>query len=139
MRAKSSSHQGRQLADKLGIKEGSRIIILDPPSNYGELMGELPRNVTIMNKLRGPLDFIHFFTKNQKELQAKFPILKRELAQNGGLWVSWPKGSSGMKADLNESIVREIGLRNGLVDVKIIAVDEIWSGLKFVYRLRDRK
>ena len=93
----------------------------------------------MMKELEGPLDFIHFFTRKREDLEEGFPRLKRELSQKGMLWVSWPKGSSRVETDLDENVVREVGLKNGLVDVKICAVDETWSGMKFVYRLRDRK
>ena len=91
------------------------------------------------NQLKGPLDFIQFFTQVRNELEVQFRDLKRELLKGGMLWISWPKGSSKVETDLNEGIVREIGLKNGLVDVKVCAVDEVWSGLKFVYRKEDRK
>lgn len=127
------------MREKLGIKEGFKIIILNPPQNYNNTLGKLPKNVDVMKKLKGPLDSIHCFTKERKELENKFPILKQELSQNGMLWISWPKGSSGIETDLNENMVREISLNNKLVDTKICAVDEIWSGMKFVYRVKDRK
>ena len=129
----------KSLVEKLGIKEGLKVAILNSPANYNDTLGKLPKNVTVMKTIGERLDFIQFFTKESKELQSKFPNLKRALSQNGILWISWPKSSSKVKTDLNENIVREIGLGNGLVDVKIAAVDEVWSGLKFVYRLKDRK
>lgn len=89
--------------------------------------------------LRGPIDFIHFFTRAAAELESRFPQLKAALAFDGMLWVSWPKKASKVNSDLDENVVREVGLRNGLVDVKVAAVDEVWSGLKFVYRLEDRQ
>ena len=85
------------------------------------------------------MDFIQFFSMNRAELKAAFPRLKSSLAQNGSLWISWPKAAAKMETDLNENTVREIGRGAGLVDVKVCAVDEIWSGLKFVYRLKDRR
>ncbi len=99
----------------------------------------MPEKTTTIVELNGPVDYIHLFTKSKDELQTQFPILKAALAQNGLLWISWPKKASKVTTDLNENIVREIGLQNGLVDIKVCAVDEIWSGLKFVYRLKDRK
>lgn len=134
-----AGYSKKSLVEKLGIKEGLRVAILNSPTNYNYTLGELPENVAVIKNLGERLDFIQFFTKESKELQSKFPTLKRALSQKGVLWISWPKGSSKVKTDLNENIVREIGLGNGLVDVKIAAVDEIWSGLKFVYRLKDRK
>lgn len=92
-----------------------------------------------MNTLKCPLDFIHFLSKKREELETRFPSLKKALSQGGMLWISWPKVSSKVETDLKEDVVREIGLNNQLVDVKICARDETWSGLKFVYRLKDRK
>jgi hypothetical protein len=126
------------LLKKLGIKPGLRLLILNAPENYPETLGELPENVTVANTLAGPLDFIHFFTTRQETLAAHFPQLKQALTPAGILWISWPKRSSRVETDLTEDIIRIIGLENGLVDVKVAAVDEIWSGLKFVYRLKDR-
>jgi hypothetical protein len=134
-----AEHPLKSLTQKLGIRPGYRIFVLNAPRSYRSMLVELPEDAIFLDKLLGPFDLIHFFVQKRKELDTEFPVLKRELSQSGALWVSWPKCPSRMKADLNESIVREIGLRNGLVDVKIIAVDEIWSGLKFVYRLKDRK
>jgi hypothetical protein len=95
--------------------------------------------VTVTGTLAGPLDFIQFFTTARVDLEAQFTILKQSLTPTGMLWVSWPKKASKLKTDLDENIIREIGLAHGLVDVKVCAVDEQWSGLKFIYRLKDRK
>ena len=127
------------LVKKLGIKLGFKIHFANPPDNLQSLLGELPEKTTTIVELNGPVDYIHLFTKSKDELQTQFPILKAALAQSGLLWISWPKKASKVTTDLNENIVRDIGLQNGLVDVKVCAVDEIWSGLKFVYRLKDRK
>lgn len=127
------------LIKKLGIKEGFKVHFENPPDNLQTLLGELPEETTVLIELIGPVDYIHLFTKSKDELQTQFPILKTALAQNGLLWISWPKKASKVTTDLNENIVRGVGLQNGLVDVKVCAVDEIWSGLKFVYRLKDRK
>jgi hypothetical protein len=126
------------LLKKLGLKPGFRLMILNAPKNYPEILGELPENVIVENTLVGPFDFIHFFTTRQEALTAEFPQLKQALAPAGMLWISWPKRSSKVETDLTEDIIRVIGLENGLVDVKVAAVDEVWSGLKFVYRLKDR-
>jgi len=134
-----TGYSNKSLVEKLGIKEGFKITILGSPQNYGATLGKLPCGISVIKNLKGPFDFIHFFTKSKKELENKFPTLTRELSQNGILWISWPKGSSNIETDLNENIVREIGLRNGLVDVKVSAINEIWSGLKFMYRLKDRR
>jgi hypothetical protein len=128
----------RSLIEKLGIKDGFKIIFLNTPEDYDKTLGKLPKGVFVSETLKGPLDFIQFFTKKKEELEKEFPILNQELSRNGMLWVSWPKVSSGVKTDLNETVVREIGLENGLVDVKVVAVDKTWSGLKFVCRLRNK-
>ena len=129
----------KPLTNKLGIKPGFKVTIINPPENYERTLGGLPQDVTVSTALQGPLDFIHFFTRSREELTHEFPKLKRSLAPKGMVWISWPKRSSKLETDLNENTVREIGLSNGLVDVKVCAIDETWSGLKFVYRVRDRK
>ena len=126
------------LVRKLGIREGQRLIFLNAPESYGDTLGRLPDGVVMASELDGPLDFIQFFSSRTCELEAIFPGLRESLAPDGMLWVSWPKGASKVDTDLNGNVVREIGLRNGLVDVKVCAVDDTWSGLKFVYRLKDR-
>ena len=126
------------LVKKLGIKPGFKLFFANPPDNLQTLLGKLPENVTLLKQLIGPVDYIQLFTKSNEELQTQFPILKGALATNGLFWISWPKKAAKVATDLDGNVVRDIGLRNGLVDVKVCAVDEIWSGLKFVYRLEDR-
>ncbi len=134
----ATGYSKRSLVEKLGIKEGHRLAIVGAPEGYTSALGKLPPRTKWVKTLRGPLDFIHCFSKSRGALEGKFPSLKQALAPAGMLWISWPKGSSGFGSDLSENVVREIGLRNGLVDVKVCAVDAIWSGLKFVFRLKDR-
>ncbi|MGI8737837.1 MAG: DUF3052 domain-containing protein [Candidatus Eremiobacter antarcticus] len=133
-----TAYSERPLIDNLGIKPHTDIAIFNAPKKVDAAFGQLPAGVTRRASLRGPLDFIHFFTASRQALQRKFAALKAALAKDGTLWISWPKTTSGVRTDLNENIVREIGLGNGLVDVKVCAVDEVWSGLKFVYRLSER-
>ena len=133
-----AGYSKKSLVEKLGIKAGDAIAILGAPEDYAAALGNLPSTVRQTNKLKGPLDFIQFFATKRTHLEEHFPKLKAALSPNGMLWVSWPKGSSGVQTDLTENVVREIGLANGMVDVKVCAVDEIWSGLKFVYRIKDR-
>ena len=133
-----AGYSSRSLPDKLGIKPGFRIALLAPPRGYDGILGALPPGVVRAKALRGPLDLIQLFTTRTSELARRFPALKRALAIDGALWISWPKQASGVETDLGERIIREIGLAHGLVDVKVCAVDEVWSGLKFVYRLKDR-
>lgn len=126
------------LAQKLGIKAGQKAVILNAPRGYRRTLGALPEGASIVESLSSESGFIHLFTAERGELERKFAGLKRKLLSHGMLWISWPKGAANVETDLNENIVREIGLKNGLVDVKVCAVDEVWSGLKFVYRLKDR-
>ncbi len=134
-----AGYSKRSLAEKLGIKEGLRLFLLNPPEGYLAMIGPLPANVTGEKTLQKNVDLIHFFTKEKTALEKTFPKLAGSLADKGALWISWPKGASKVATDLNENVIRQIGLATGLVDVKVCAVDEIWSGLKFVRRLRDRQ
>jgi hypothetical protein len=131
-------YSGKPLVVKLGIKADCTAIFLNAPKNLTALLGELPPGVAVLEELKGPIDFIHFFSKSRHELEVRFPELKGALDKKGVLWISWPKGASKVSTDLNDNVVREIGLASGLVDVKVAAIDEIWSGLKFVFRLADR-
>jgi hypothetical protein len=124
---------------KLGIKEGTRVIALHAPTSYAQILGELPLGAVLESRLGKSAAFIHYFTKDKGVLARDFPKLKKALLPGGTLWISWPKMASKVPTDLNDQVVREIGLKNGLVDVKVAAIDEVWSGLKFVYRLKDRK
>ncbi len=133
-----AGYSKKSLADKLGIMPGKKLHLANAPDGYSRTLGALPSNITILKSPEAGCDFIQFFTKEKSELKAAFPRLKKSLATDGILWISWPKGASKIKTDVNENVVREIGLDCGLVDVKVCAVDEVWSGLKFVYRLRDR-
>jgi hypothetical protein len=110
--------------------------LVSPPSNFGTTLGAMPEGVKPAT--RGTLDFAMLFVRSASELEKTFPKLRDRLESDGALWVSWPKKASGVQTDLSEGIVRSIGLEAGLVDVKVCAVDETWSGLKFVRRLRDR-
>ena len=127
------------LAKKLGIKEGFRVGIVNSPKGFKKELGSLPEKVKIsVGDLLKPLDLIIFFTDSQRTLKIEFPTLAEKLSVNGMLWIAWPKKSSGVSTDLSFDTVQQSGLKIGLVDVKICAVNDIWSGLKFVYRLKDR-
>lgn len=134
----TAGYSKRALPDKLGIKPGARMLLVNPPEGYQRALGPLPTGVTLMDRPEPPLDVIHLFTRSRADLEARFPALKAALAPDGMLWVSWPKRTSGIPTDLTETVVRRVGLACGLVDVKAAAVDRTWSGLKFVYRLKDR-
>ena len=129
-------YSGTPLPKKLGIKEQFRVALLDLPA---DVKTEL-KSALVGSKVGkgGPLDFAMIFVKTAAELKTQFPRFAKQLAPAGMLWVSWPKKTSGLISDLNENEVRRIGLEAGLVDVKVCAVSEIWSGLKFVIRVKDR-
>jgi len=126
------------LVEKLGLKEGFKAFALDAPKDYFELLGPLPENILFLTKLKPSIDFIHYFSNNREKYLKDIPRLKKALAPEGMIWVSWPKLSSGVQSDLTEKDIREIALKEGLVDIKICAVDEIWSGLKFVIPIKSR-
>ena len=133
-----AGYSGTPLVKKLGIKENFRVALVGAPDGFrGELDG-LPEGVSFVTSVQGPLDFILFFAKTRSELTRNFSRLAAKLAPTGMLWISWPKKASGVATDLSDSIVRQTGLDAGLVDVKVCAVNEIWSGLKFVIRVKDR-
>lgn len=132
-----AGYSATPLLKKLGIKPGFKIAFLNAPNGYEREL-DLPAGVTINSRSDQLLDFAQMFVKSEKELRREFPLYAKRLKAAGMLWVSWPKKSSGVATDLAENKVREIGLEAGLVDVKICAVSEVWSGLKFVYRLKDR-
>ena len=135
---RTAGYSGKSLVEKLGIKAGMRVAIIGAPSGYRATLGALPDGVSVTATPRETLPFIHFFTKERSLLERRFPSLKRALAQDGALWVSWPKKSSAVTTDLTEDVVRAVALAGGLVDVKVCAVDNVWSGLKLVRRLKDR-
>ncbi|MBI1278855.1 MAG: DUF3052 domain-containing protein [Anaerolineaceae bacterium] len=135
----TSGYSGKPLVQKLGIKAGQRILIFNAPEGYFATLGELPDGVEMAHDHElPPFDLIQIFCTERKDYEAFFPVLRDALTTAGMLWVSWPKKAAKMNTDLDENLIREIGLANGLVDVKVIAVDERWSGLKFVRRLKDR-
>ena len=131
-------YSGTPLPKKLGIKAGFRVQLANAPA---EVRAELREALAECNLVKqgDALDFVMMFTKSRVEMTEEFSRMRKLLAPAGMLWVSWPKKSSGVAADVDENVVREIGLAAGLVDVKVCAVTEVWSGLKFVRRVKDRK
>lgn len=136
-----AGYSGTPLLKKLGIKADFKVLLINHPDHYQEMLGELPEGAQLVNPdFKEPIDFIHVFCKTEEELHNLFPPLKDKLKKNGLLWVSWiKKASKEFTATFPESEVRNLGLHLGLVDVKVCAVDQNWSGLKFVYRIEDRK
>jgi hypothetical protein len=134
----TAGYSKRSLADKLGIKPGTTIIALGAPPNFAKLIGPLPEGTSISTRMARPVRFVHQFVTKRVELQRAFPSIDAELVDDGTVWISWPKKASGIATDLTEDVVRAVGLPLGLVDVKVCAVDEVWSGLKFVRRKEKR-
>jgi len=134
--SRTFGYSGTPLVKKLGIKPGSRVQFVSAPKDFRELVGPLPEGARPHSD--GTLDFAIVFVKKMADLVGRFPALRERLESNGMLWVAWPKRASGVGTDLNEGAVRDYGLEAGLVDVKVCAIDDTWSGLKFVRRLKDR-
>ena len=134
-----AGYSGTPLPKKLGVKPNQRIALVNAPNDFAKVLGRLPENAAIVKRLEAPLDLVLLFVDREQTLVKQFPILANKLRSNGMIWVAWPKKSSGVATDLVFEKVQRIGLDCGLVDVKICAVDDVWSGLKFVIRLKDRK
>lgn len=133
-----AGYSKNSLIVKLGLKPGMTARFVNTPAHYNELLGPLPDDVKIIKSARDGADFIHVFVRSKAELVKQLPALKKQLDKAGLLWVSWAKKTSKLAGDVTEDTVRELALKNGLVDVKVCAVDEDWSGLKLMYRLKDR-
>ena len=133
-----AGYSGTPLVKKLGIKEGSRVALVNAPDDFQATLGVLPEDVKLMKPSTKSLDLILFFVISERILVRDFAKLAARLVSNGMIWIAWPKKSSGVATDLTFERVQRIGLDAGLVDVKICAIDDTWSGLKFVYRLKDR-
>jgi len=133
----TAGYSGTPLAKKLGIKEGFRIALYNQPDYYFALFTDFPENVKVINK--APVDLIHCFVTEEKKLSGDIIKLKSSIQPNGAIWISWPKKSSKVATDVTEDVIRNIALKNGLVDIKVCAVDNTWSGLKLVIPVKDRK
>ncbi|MEM7101867.1 MAG: DUF3052 family protein [Bacteroidota bacterium] len=121
------------------MKEGWAIYLANAPINYFELLGYLPENVELLEETPvEPIDFVHWFVRDMAELKSDIMTYQAMIKKTGMLWISWPKGSSPLQSDFNGNDVRSVGLSSGLVDNKVCAVDEDWSGCRFVYRLKER-
>ncbi len=136
---KNAGYSGTPLSKKLGYKEGFKIRLVHPPEYYFDLFVDFPENISILKDKKTKKNLIHYFTKEVKDLYADILNLRNELEQTGMLWISWPKKASKIPTDITEDLIRELALKNGLVDVKVCAVDEIWSGLKLVIPVKDRR
>jgi hypothetical protein len=127
------------LPRKLGIKDGDRLALLDAPAGLDVTLGALPNVATVRTDARAKVDVAVCFVTARAALERRFDPLKRAIFPHGGLWIAWPKRSAGKPTDLTEDVVREVALERGLVDNKVCAIDETWSGLRLVYRVADRR
>lgn len=133
-----AGYSGTPLPTKLGIAPGSRVLLAGAPDGFEDVLGDLPGVELHRRAGRSPYDVVLAFAPDQRSLVQRFAPASRRLTPAGGLWVLWPKRSSGVSTDLDENVVRDHGLAVGLVDNKVCAVDATWSALRFVVRLRDR-
>lgn len=130
----AAGYSGKPLAAKLDIKEGFAVLLVGAPPDFEATLGALPAGARASRALRGEINVVHLFVSSRKDIEAKVPKLLDRIALGGALWVSWPKKSSGVKTDVTEDTLREVILPTGWVDTKVCAVDETWSGLKFLRR-----
>jgi hypothetical protein len=133
-----AGYSGTPLPKKLGIKEEARVALVGSPDGFERTLSPLPDGAELVARVRRQLDVIIFFTTRKSELSRRFMTLARELDPAGGLWIAWPKKSSGVDTDLDQMAVMEVGLATGLVDNKVCAIDDTWSGLRFVVRKENR-
>ena len=135
----SAGYSGTPLVRKLGIAAGQTVALLGAPAGFPELLSPLPAGVTFVSRLSPGVDVAHLFVSRRSELTRRLPALRARLRDDGVLWVSWPKKTSGVPTDVSENIIRQAALPIGLVDVKVCAVDETWSALKLVVRRELRR
>jgi len=134
----TAGYSGTPLAKKLGIKDNHVCYFKQLPEYYFNLFETMPNIAVTENPKVESVDFAHAFLMSQTEMKTIIPEIKDTLKKTGTLWLSWPKKASKLKTDLDGNVIRAYGLGIGLVDVKVAAVDDIWSGLKFMYRVKDR-
>ncbi|MBI4394176.1 MAG: DUF3052 family protein [Euryarchaeota archaeon] len=133
-----AGYSKRSLPEKLGVKPGHRIMFVDEPAGFRRALGKLPPDVQVLTRPAENLDLVHVFVSRRARLAAALPRLMRVIRPEAPIWVSWPKKASGVETDVTEDVVRDVALPLGLVDVKVCAVDEAWSGLKLVIRKENR-
>ena len=134
----TAGYSATPLAKKLGIRDGFVIRLVNPPAYYFDLFEDMPLNIQIFDDRATAKNLIHYFTQLADDLRRDMPLLKEEIEANGMIWISWPKKASKITTDITEDVVRGLALSNGLVDIKVCAIDEIWSGLKLVIPVKDR-
>ncbi|HEY8510214.1 MAG TPA: hypothetical protein VIL32_17800 [Steroidobacteraceae bacterium] len=136
--ASTAGYSGTPLPKKLGLPATGRAVFVDAPAHFPKLLGKLPEGLKVLTKPGADMNYAHVFAQQRSQLQKHLEQLAPKMAKAGMLWVSWPKKASKVPTDITEDVVREIALPMGLVDVKVCAVDEVWSGLKLVWRLKNR-
>ena len=136
-----AGYSGTPLPQKLGIKEGHQVAVLDAPNDFARTLGELPEGVTVLDGLpsKDRLDVVVWFVSRRSDLGRRLGSIRRRMAPAAGLWVAWPKKASGVATDMTEHAIREVSLPTGLVDNKVCAIDATWSGLRLVIRLEERE
>jgi hypothetical protein len=134
-----AGYSGTPLAKKLGIKSSTKLFVKDGPANYMQLVSPLPEGVQLVRRLGSETDIVHIFVTERARLREALRGSLAEMKPDAAIWVSWPKGTSKVQTDITEDTIREVALPMGLVDVKVCAVDDIWSGLKLVLRKENRK
>jgi hypothetical protein len=135
----TAGYSGKTVAQKLGIKPGTTIRTRNAPDAYARMLGPLPAGVVLSERAKPPVDVVHLFVMSRTQLETRLQTSREQIRQDGAIWVSWPKKSSGVATDVTEDVVREVALPLGLVDVKVCAVDDTWSGLKLVIRVKNRR
>jgi hypothetical protein len=138
-----AGYSGTPLATKLGIKAGHRVGLVNPPDGFVELLDPLPDGVSLVAGVRSARDVVVMFARQRSEVESKLAALTKAVFPDGGIWIAWPKKSAakqlGIATDITEDVVREVALPTGLVDTKVCAIDDIWSGLRLVVRLENRR
>jgi hypothetical protein len=134
-----AGYSGTPLPKKLGVKAGSRLLLINAPDNFKEELTDLPDGATVTDRLHDQVTCAIIFAKTEAELKKQLARVIPRLAAAGGLWLAWPKKAAKVPTELDERLVQRIGLATGLVDNKICAINETWSGLRFVIRIKDRK
>ena len=134
-----AGYSGTPLVKKIGIKENHRVLLISPPTGFSKTLGKLPAGAKVLKHAEAPVHVVVSFAKSRTDVSAHFAETVSHLDPAGMIWISWPKKASGVATELDGNIVREIGLAMGLVDIKVCAIDDVWSGLKFVIRKENRR
>jgi hypothetical protein len=135
----AAGYSGTPTAKKLGIRPGLHVTVLNAPGDYARLLDGVPAGVDLRSSLRGKSDIVHLFVTRGADLEKRIVAMRKAIEPDGAIWVSWPKRSAKVPTDLTEDVIRGVGLRNRLVDVKVCAIDHTWSGLKLVIPVAQRR